>query len=88
MNIATEFDDNHAAKLTYIQSQTQQNVGEILQQAIDLYYQQLQPIQKSPLEVLQEARLVGCFEGSPELSIEYKSIVQEHLDQKYLTNES
>jgi hypothetical protein len=86
MNIATELDSNHAAKLTYIQTQTQQNVDEILQRAIDLYYQQVQPMQKSPLEVLQEAGLVGCIEGSPDLSATYKPIVQEYVDRKHLSD--
>jgi hypothetical protein len=86
MNIATQLDDNHAAKLTYIQAQTQQNVDEILQEAIELYYQRLQPIQKSPLAVLEEAGLVGCFEGSSDLSSHYKPIVQEYIDQKYSSN--
>ncbi|NJN49711.1 MAG: hypothetical protein HC805_08040, partial [Alkalinema sp. RL_2_19] len=46
MNIATELDAAHAEKLTYIRSQTQQDVDEILREAIDLYYQQLQSAQK------------------------------------------
>ncbi len=86
MNIATQLDDNHAAKLTYIQAQTQQNVDEILQEAIELYYQRLQPMQKSPLAVLEEAGLVGCFEGAADLSSHYKPIVQEYIDQKYASN--
>jgi hypothetical protein len=88
MNIATQLDDNYAAKLTYIQAQTQQNVDEILQRAIELYYQRLQPIQKSPLAVLEEAGLVGCFEGGSDLSSNYKPIVQECLDQKYSASQS
>ncbi len=88
MNIATQLDDNYAAKLTYIQVQTEQNVDEILRQAIELYYQRLQPMQQSPLAVLEAAGLVGCFEGSSELSSNYKPIVQEYVDQKYLSNQS
>ena len=38
MHVATDFDDDHAGKLTYIQKQTNQNIVEILNQAIDLYY--------------------------------------------------
>lgn len=87
MEIATQLDNDHAEKLAYIQAQTHQNVTEILKQAIDLYYQHLQPTQKSPLEVLQEAGLVGCFEGSPDLSSNYKSIIHEYLDQKYPPNQ-
>lgn len=36
MEITIQIDPNHAAKLTYIQQQTQQNIAEILGQAIAL----------------------------------------------------
>lgn len=83
MEIATQLDDNHAEKLTYIQQHTNQALSEILNQAIDLYYEQLNPTTTSPLEVLQEDGLVGCFEGDPDLSKNYKAKVYEYLDQKY-----
>jgi hypothetical protein len=88
MEITTQLDNDHAEKLAYIQEHTHQNIAEILIQAIDLYYQQLQPIQKSPLEVLQEAGLVGCFEGSPDLSSHYKSTIHEYLDRKHSPDQS
>ena len=88
MEIAAQLDSDHAEKLAYIQAQTQQDVTEILNQAIDLYYEQLKPTQKSPLEVLQEDGLVGCFEGSPDLSSNYKTIIHEYLDQKYPPQQS
>ncbi|ASC74164.1 hypothetical protein XM38_051390 [Halomicronema hongdechloris C2206] len=72
MDIVTQIDDNHAKKLAYIQQHTNQDLSEILNQAIDLYYEQLNPPSKSPLEVLQEDGLVGCFEGDSDLSSNYK----------------
>ncbi|MBE9077984.1 CopG family transcriptional regulator [Romeria aff. gracilis LEGE 07310] len=83
MEIATQLDNDHAKKLAYIQAQTHQDLTEVLNQAIDLYYKQLNPTQKSPLDILTEAGLVGCFEGAPDLSSNYKSSVNEYLDQKY-----
>lgn len=88
MEIATQLDNDHAKKLTYIQEQTHQDLTEILNQAIDLYYERLNPAQKSPLEILTEAGLVGCFEGNPELSSNYKSTVHEYLDQKYFPEQT
>jgi hypothetical protein len=40
MHITAQTDDDHADKLTYIQQQTQEEIAEILNRAIDLYYQQ------------------------------------------------
>jgi hypothetical protein len=82
MHITAQFDDDHADKLAYIQQQTNEEFGEILSRAIDLYYQQLQTPAKSPLDVFEEAGLVGCMEAEPDLSSAYKSHIQNYLENK------
>lgn len=42
MNINTQLNESAEAKLAYLQQMTHQNLEEILQQAIDVYYQQVQ----------------------------------------------
>lgn len=83
MHITTDFDEDHAGKLTYIQEQTNQDISEILNQAIDLYYQRLKPAEQSPLDIFQELGLVGCIDAEPDLSSNYKSVLHEQIRTKY-----
>ena len=46
MHVATNLNDEQATKLTYIQQQTNQNVAEIVSQAIELYYEKIKPDEK------------------------------------------
>ena len=43
MHVATNLNDEQATKLTYIQQQTNQDVAEIVSQAIELYYEKIKP---------------------------------------------
>jgi hypothetical protein len=83
MDVPQRFDDEHAEKISYIRQQTNQDIIAILNQAIDLYYQQLQPSEKTPLEIFEELGLVGCIEGDPNLSTNYKPLIHQHLKEKY-----
>jgi hypothetical protein len=81
MEIITQLDPSHTEKLSYIQQQTQQDVAAILNSAIDLYYQTLQPPATNALQAFQAAGLVGCLDVDPTES--YQSVVHNYLDQKY-----
>ncbi|GAP97846.1 hypothetical protein [Leptolyngbya sp. NIES-2104] len=81
MEITTRIDPNHAAKLTFIQQQTQQNIAEILGQAIDLYYEQLKPTSTNALQAFEDAGLVGFIDADP--TEPYQSVIQEYLSQKH-----
>ncbi|ACB00958.1 conserved hypothetical protein (plasmid) [Picosynechococcus sp. PCC 7002] len=72
-----------ANKINLIQQQTQQDISEILKKAIELYYQTLQIPQKTPLQILEESGLIGCFEDDPDLSSNYKQVLTESLAKKY-----
>lgn len=76
MDINTQLNENTAAKLAHLQQMTNQDLEEVLQQVIDLYYQQLQTLPKTPMEILQENGFIGCIQAEPDLSTNYKSIVQ------------
>ncbi len=78
MEIATQLDDDHAGKLAYIQTQTSQDLTEILNQAIDLYYQKLNPTQDTPPTALEDP-LIGLFSGPPNLATQAKEILQQEV---------
>lgn len=82
MNINTNLNENAAAKLTQLQQITNQPVEEILQNAIDLYYQQFETPSRTPLEILQENGFIGCIQAEPDLSANYKSIVQKIVQER------
>jgi hypothetical protein len=86
MEIKTQIDSSHAAKLTYIQQQTQQEIAEILGQAIDLYYKQLKPAPANALQAFQEAGLVGFIDA--DVSKSYRSEIHSYLTEKHQHNQA
>ena len=83
MQIITQLDDDVANKLTYIQQQTGQDTEAVLKVVIEHYYQQLQPLKKTALDIFQDLGLVGCIDADPDLSTTYKSVISQSLEQKY-----
>lgn len=81
MRINARLDEEYAHKLTYIQQQTQQPVTDVIKNAIDLYYQQLQ--QQKPLDVLTQTGFIGCGQADSNLSVNYKSILKDGLKGKH-----
>lgn len=82
MDISTQLNESSVAKLAYLQQMTNQNLEEILQQAIDVYYQQFQTQSKTPIEILQNNGFVGCMQAESELSANYKPIVQRLVQER------
>lgn len=82
MDINTQLNKNTAAKLARLQQMTNQDLGEVLQQAIDLYYQQFQTLSKTPLTILQDSGFIGCIQAEPDLSANYKSSVQRLVQER------
>lgn len=83
MQVNTELTEAEVSKIAFIQQQTQQDIGEILKAAIDLYYQNLQASQTSPLQILEETGVIGCCSVENDLSTTYKSVLAEELEKKY-----
>lgn len=82
MQITTQLDETHANKLAYIQQQTNLDVADVLQQAIDLYYQHLQQ-PYDPLAKLKQGRFIGRFKASPDLVTNSKAILQDLMQQRH-----
>jgi len=87
MDIPQTFDDDQTEKIIYIQQQTNQEIAEILKEAIILYYQKLNPARKTALELFKESGLVGCMDADPDLSINYKSLMRKQMLEKYEQNQ-
>jgi DNA polymerase III delta prime subunit len=82
MEVMIRLTDEQARKLAYIQQQTNQNVTDLVLQAIDQQYEQLHELQKNPLDIFEELGLVGCIDGDPNLSANYKTVISDYLDEK------
>jgi hypothetical protein len=80
MQIVIQLEDDAVSKLTYIQQHTGQDTEAILKAAIEQYYQQLQPQQKTALDIFQDLGLVGCIDADPDLSTHYKSLTSHSKD--------
>ena len=76
-------DDEHIAKLAYIQKQTQASVIETIKHAIAFYYQYLQEQKRDPAFLLKRSGFIGCGDGDPNLSTNYKATLKTILDKKH-----
>ncbi len=76
----SRLDEADAYKLSYIQQQTHQTVTDAIRITIDLQYQQLQ--QQKPLDSLTQNGFIGCGEAEADLSLNYKSVLQDGLTGK------
>lgn len=84
MRVNARLDSDRASKFNYIRQRTNQGTSEIIKAAIDLYYERLrQETTVKPLQLLQQAGLIGCAEGEPDLSVNYKQYLTESLNEKY-----
>jgi hypothetical protein len=85
MQLNINLEEAEVTKLSTIQKITGKDLTEVLRTAIDRYHQQVYKAspQKSPLQIFTELGLVGCFEGEPSLSGNYKSIVKSYILKKY-----
>lgn len=84
MRVNARLDSDRASKFNYIRQRTNQGTSEIMKVAIDLYYERLrQETSVKPLQLLQQAGLIGCAEGEPDLSVNYKQYLTESLNEKY-----
>jgi Holliday junction resolvasome RuvABC endonuclease subunit len=82
MDINTQLNKSTAAKLAHLQQMTNQNLEEILQQAIDVYYQQFQTQSKTLMEILQDNGFVGCIQAESNLSVNYKPLIQRLVQER------
>lgn len=84
VQVNTKLSDRAAEQLAYIQENTEQDLTEILDAAIDTYYQKLQEEDKKrPFQRLEESGFIGCCSVEKDLSSTYKSVLRAELEAKY-----
>ena len=83
MRINARLDDEHAEKLTYLTRTTGASVTEVLKQALDVYFEQLGNSCGSAAQILEQSGFIGCGEGSPHLSEQYKESLKKSLATKH-----
>jgi hypothetical protein len=81
MNLDTSLDQIVLDKINIIQQQTNQDIKQILQTAIDLYYQKIQQPENDPLALLKQSEFIGCGESDPDLSSTYKTQLKTILEE-------
>lgn len=77
MRVNARLDSDHTNKFQYIRQHTNQGTSEIMKAEIDLYYEKLRQESQKPIQLLQQSELIGCAEGSPDLSVNYKQYLTE-----------
>lgn len=83
MRIQTQLDDHRLQKLRYLVKTTHVSANEVIGQAIDFYYSRINADHSSAADLLVKSGFVGCGEASSELSINYKSELNQILAQKH-----
>jgi hypothetical protein len=83
MEITIQLDSEHAAQLAYIQQRSHLDPAAVVNHSIEQEYAKLQATSPTPLQIFEEAGLIGCLEGSPDLSVNYKSVISDYLEEKY-----
>jgi predicted transcriptional regulator len=82
MNLQIRLTPDLAAQLAYIEQHTHQDTETIIQNAIAQQYQQLQANSPNAFQLFEAAGLVGCIDGSPDLSTQYQSTITDYLANK------
>ena len=83
LRINARLDKQTAGDLEYLKEMTQLNNTEVLKKAIRFYADQLRNEISRSKQALIDSGFVGGFEGSEDLSTNYKPYVAEYLDEKY-----
>ncbi len=89
MEITIQLDSQHAAQLEYIQQHSHLGTSDLIALAIEREYQQLHLSDTSTLvNPLSRGSFIGCFQGSPDLATNSKSIFNEIMAEKFPSSES
>lgn len=83
MQIEIQLDDDRSEKLVQLQQQTQQNLNQVIEQAIEAYYQQLQPARKRAIDIFKESGFIGSIDADPTVSANHRSVVQDIIQRKF-----
>ncbi|WP_354636355.1 hypothetical protein [Planktothricoides raciborskii] len=77
--MTTQLTQKQAEKLALIQNQTKQSLEQILDSALDSYYQQVMQTSHNHLEKFTKIGFVGCIEAEPNLAEDCEAILSQEL---------
>ncbi len=84
MNINTQLDESYSQKLAFLTQFTHATVPDVIQQAIDFYYEHTQSrFQQSATKRLLHSGFVGCGEAGSTLSENDKSEWRKLMEKKH-----
>ena len=83
MRIDASLDENHARKLNYLLEVTHSSTVEIIERAIDVYYEKVRQSRPETADILQESGFIGCGKASPELAENYNEELKGLLESKH-----
>lgn len=75
----TQLTDKQAEKLALIQDKTQQSPEQILDLALESYYQQVLASDPHHLEKFTQMGFIGCIEAEPNLAENVESILIQEV---------
>ncbi len=79
MEIATNIDEKQAQKLAFIQEKTQQNIDEIIRDALEDYYEKVFKDSRNHLEKFNQLGFIGCIEAEPDLAENCEAILIKEM---------
>lgn len=84
MQINIQLDQEYEFKLAYVQEKTEQkDVKAAIEAAIDAYYAQLKPSDKTALKIFREVGFIGCINADSDLSTNYKAVVRSAIQERF-----
>lgn len=75
--------EEQVQQLAEIRERTGLSTSEVVRVAITHYHRLVAAPARSTLDVMQEAGLVGCFDGQRAFSEDYKAVIAEGLGAKH-----
>jgi hypothetical protein len=69
-------------KLEYLKRRTKLGVTDVVKRSIECYYEEVRRGASDAREILEQSGFVGCAEGDPNLSSDYKQALIESLGRK------
>ena len=80
--INARLDDELARKVDELCKLTGQSASAIIKVALEAYYERTRAAGMSPRAVLEQSGFIGCAEGSPNLSTDYKRLLESSMRSK------
>ena len=84
-SMSFRFDKEMEEEFEFIQARLHISKTDVVKQALHILYSRLKKkkLEQSPAELLKQSGLIGSFEAESDLSVNYKKIIAEDINDKY-----